>query len=140
MAEAIGGEARRCGVSLEALGGVQLALAQLDAGRALLYGAQPGIPDAAAIFRTWEAASAALGGPDGSAARAAGWPFSLRSGGGGRLRASAAHLEAAAQLASLPAEDKPTAARWITVALAPDPQALQKRLAELPSIRDLDEA
>jgi hypothetical protein len=140
LAEAIAGEARRCGVGLEALGAVQNALAQLDASRALLYGAQPGLPDAPAVFRAWEAASASLEGPAASAARAAGWPFSLRSGGGGRLRASAAHLDASAQLAALPAEDKPAAARWITVALAPDSVALQKRLAELPSIRDLDDA
>jgi hypothetical protein len=79
-------------------------------------------------------------GPVAAAARSAGWPTSLRTGGGGKLRASAAHLDAAAQVAALPAEDRPVAARWITVALAPDPAALQKRLAELPKIRDLEDA
>jgi hypothetical protein len=56
------------------------------------------------------------------------------------MRASAAHLDAAAQVASVPQEDKANAARWITVALAPDLAGLQKRLAELPRIRDLDDA
>ena len=56
------------------------------------------------------------------------------------MRASAAHLDAATQLASVAQEDKAIAARWITVALAPDLAGLQKRLLELPRIRDLDDA
>ena len=72
--------------------------------------------------------------------RRAGWPSSLRPGNAGRLRASALHLDAAAQLAALPPSDKPTAARWVAVALAADATALQQRLSALPSIRDLDDA
>ncbi|HYS08166.1 MAG TPA: hypothetical protein VEP66_05460 [Myxococcales bacterium] len=140
LADGLAGEARRCGVGLDGpLKAVQAAISQLDASRAQLYGPEPDLPDAAAVFRAWDAAGAALEGLAASAARSNGWPLSLRSGAGARLRASA-HLDAAAQLSSIPAEDKPTAARWITVALAPDAAALQKRLAGLPSIRSLDDA
>src|SRR5439155_983600 len=47
-------EARRCGVALDpVLRGVQSALGQLDAARALLYGKDASIPDAPAVFRSW---------------------------------------------------------------------------------------
>ncbi len=138
-AQAISSEARRCGVSLEPqLRAVQAALSQLDASRALLYGGEPGLPDAAAAVRAWESAASSLEGAAAAAARSAGWPASLRAGG--KMRASAAHLDAVAQLASVAQEDKAVAARWITVALAPDLAGLQKRLLELPPIRDLDDA
>ena len=134
-------EARRCGVALDpALRGVQSALGQLDAARALLYGKDVGIPDAPGVFRSWEAATAAMEGAIATSARRAGWPSSLRPGNAGRLRASALHLDAAAQLAALPPADKPTAARWVAVALATDATALQQRLSALPAIRDLDDA
>ena len=134
-------EARRCGVALDpVLRGVQSALGQLDAARAFLYGRDASIPDAPAVFRSWEAATAAMEGPIATSARRAGWPSSLRPGNAGRLRASALHLDAAAQLAALPPSDKPTAARWVAVALATDATSLQQRLSALPAIRDLDDA
>jgi len=140
LADAMVVEAKRCGVALERpLKAVQTALAQLDDSRAQLYGEQPDLPDAQAVLRAWDAASALLDGPAAAAARSAGWPFSLRTGNGAKLRASA-HLDAAAQLSSLSGGDKMVAARWIAVALAPDTAAQHKRLAELPSIQSLDDA
>src|SRR5439155_223184 len=79
-------EARRCGVALDpVLRGVQSALGQLDAARALLYGKDASIPDAPAVFRSWEAATTAMEGPIATAARRAGWPSSLRPGNAARL-------------------------------------------------------
>ncbi|HYY53374.1 MAG TPA: hypothetical protein VE755_10905 [Myxococcales bacterium] len=141
FAASMSSEAKRCGVGLDpVLRGVQSAIGQLDAARALLYGADASIPDAAAVLRAWETATAAMEGPVTVSARHAGWPSSLRAGNAGRLRASAIHLDAMAQLASLPASDKPAAARWVALALAPDAAALQQRLSALPAIRDLDDA
>ena len=141
LAESMSAEARRCGVALdESLRAVQTALAQLDGARALLYGAEPDVPDAAAVLRTWEAAGATLKDDVAASARAAGWPSSLRVGSAGRLRSAALHLDAAGQAAALPPDDRRIAARWITVALAPDPTALGQRLSALPPIRDLGDA
>jgi hypothetical protein len=141
FAEGISAEARRCGVPLDApLRAAQSAVLQLDAARSLLYGPEPDLPDAAAVLRAWESATSAMEGAVALAARGAGWPSSLRPGSAGRLRASAIHLEAVAQLAALPAEDKPIAARWLALALAPDASALEQRLSALPKIRDLDDA
>src|SRR3989454_420200 len=134
-------EARRCGVALdESLRSVQTALAQLDGARALLYGAEPDVPDAAAVLRTWEAAGATLKDAVAASAQAAGWPSSLSVGSAGRLRSAALHLDAAGQAAALPPDDRRIAARWIAVALAPDPTALGQRLSALPPIRDLGDA
>src|SRR5438445_517643 len=141
LAESMSAEARRCGVALdESLRAVQTALAQLDGARALLYGAEPDVPDAAAVLRTWEAAGATLKDDVAASARAAGWPSSLRVGSAGRLRSAALHLDAAGQAAALPPDDRRIAARWIAVALAPDPTALGQRLSALPPIRDLGDA
>src|SRR5207249_6707499 len=116
FAASMSAEAKRCGVALDpALRGVQSALAQLDAARALLYGKDASIPDAAAVFRSWEAATAAMEGPIATSARRAGWPSSLRPGNAGRMRTTALHLDAAAQLAALTPSDKPTAARRVAV-------------------------
>jgi len=141
LAESMSAEARRCGVALdESLRSVQTALAQLDGARALLYGAEPDVPDAAGVLRTWEAAGATLKDAVAASAQAAGWPSSLRVGSAGRLRSAALHLDAAGQAAALPPDDRRIAARWIAVALAPDPTALGQRLSALPPIRDLGDA
>src|SRR4029077_16514199 len=64
LADAMVVEAKRCGVALERpLKAVQTALAQLDDSRAQLYGEQPDLPDAQAVLRAWDAASALLDGP-----------------------------------------------------------------------------
>jgi hypothetical protein len=140
-ADAIAAEASRCGVALDApLQKAQGALAQLDAARARLYSAEPDVPDAATVLKSWEAASAAMDGAVASAARGAGWPASLRLASAGRLRVSALHLDASAQLASLPPEDRRIAAKWTAVALAQDPALLPQRISALPAIRDLDDA
>ena len=141
LADALGAEAKRCGVALDpALQATQTAIARLDAARALLYAEAPDLPDAAAILRAWDSAASAMDSATAAAARGAGWPTSLRTGAAGKLRASALHLDAAAQVSSLPPPDKQIAARWITVALAPDTAALQKRLSGLPPIQDLEDA
>jgi hypothetical protein len=135
-------EANRCGVALEpSLRPALAALAQLDRARAQLYAEDPALPDAAAVLRTWESAWAAMEGLGvQAAARAAGWPASLRGGPAGRLRTAAAHLEVAAQVAALAPEDKAIAVRWIGLALAGDSTLQQRRLAALPPIRDLADA
>jgi len=46
----------------------------------------------------------------------------------------------AAQLAALAAEDKPIAAQWVALAMAPGRAALDRRKAALPRIRDLADA
>src|SRR3989454_645718 len=107
LAESMSAEARRCGVALdESLRSVQTALAQLDGARALLYGAEPDVPDAAGVLRTWEAAGATLKDAVAASAQAAGWPSSLRVGSAGRLRSAALHLDAAGQAAALPPDDR----------------------------------
>jgi len=141
LADSLTAEAKRCGVPLEKpLRAVQTAIAQLDAARSLLYGAEPDLPDAVPVLQAWESATASMEGMVAAVARAAGWPASLRPGASGRLRASAMHLDAIVQLGSLNAEDRRLAARWLAVALAPDAAALEQRLAGLPPIRDLDDA
>ncbi|MGZ6125067.1 MAG: hypothetical protein ACXWLR_08910, partial [Myxococcales bacterium] len=140
-AEAMIAEARRCGVPLDAaLRPALAALAGLAGARWLLYGEDPTLPDAKAVLREWESATAAMEGAVAVSAREAGWPSSLRPGSAGRLRAAAAHLDAVAQVASLPAQEKPIAARWIGLALAGDPATQKQRLLSLPAIRDLDDA
>ncbi len=134
-------EAKRCGVFLEpALRPAVGALAQLDRARLALYGDDPTVPDAAAVRTTWESASSAMEGVVSAAAREAGWPASLRPSSAGKLRVAALHLDVASQVASLPAEDKPIAARFIGLALASDRATLTRRLSMLPAIRDLDDA
>ena len=140
-AEGLIAEANRCGVALEpSLRPALAALGQLDRARALLYGEDPALPDAHAVLRAWDSAWAEMTSGVQGPARAAGWPASLRSGPAGRLRTAAAHLEVVAQADSLPAEDKPIAARWIGLALASDRALQERRLASLPPIRDLLDA
>jgi hypothetical protein len=140
-AEAMIAEAKRCGVDLKpGLRSALAALAQLDRARAVLYRDDPALPDAAAVRDAWETASSRMEGVVASAAREAGWPASLRPGSAGRLRAAAIHIDAVAQVASLEAEDRGIAARFVGLALASDPATLQRRLSALPPIRDLDDA
>jgi hypothetical protein len=142
MADALAAEGARCAVPYEAaLRPVLSALASLESARMRFYGAEkPDLPEAAAVQRAWESAAAAVEKvPLGvRAARAAGWPASLRPKG--RLRWSAAHLDLASQVAALPPEDKPAAAQWIALALSSDRAALDRRIAALPRIRDLADA
>ena len=144
LADGLAAEAKRCGVPLEpALLAVQGALEQLDSARARFYaGEKPELPDAGAVIRSWESAGVALEELPVAvgAARAVGWPLLLRPRQATRLRLSALHLDLAGQVAALPSEDKPVAAQWIALALAPDPEALDRRLAGLPRIRDLADA
>lgn len=137
-------EGRRCGVALDpAVSAVESALAQLDAVRAAFYDAEvPRVPDATLSLGAWEAASAALQQvPAASAAaRAAGWPLSLRIAAAGSLRSAALHLDLAAQANALEAQDRDAAARFIALATAPDAAAMARRTAELPRIRDLQDA
>jgi len=144
LADDLASESNRCGVPMgPALLAVLGAIEQLDAARAALYaGERPQLPDAAAVLRSWESATAALDALPvaAAAARGAGWPASLRPRSAGRLPASAANLDLAAQLAGLPAEDKPIAAQWVALAMAPDRAALDRRKAALPRIRDLADA
>jgi len=144
LAEDLAAESNRCGVPMApALFSVLGAIEQLDAARAALYaGERPQLPDAPAVLRAWESAAAALDAVPvaAAAARGAGWPASLRPRSAGRFRASALHLDLAAQVAGLPAEDKPIAAQWIALAMVPDRGALDRRKATLPRIRDLVDA
>jgi hypothetical protein len=141
LAEEASVEARRCGVPLEpSLRAVLTALEQLDNARALLYAADPDLPDADAVLRSWDTATTAIEAQSAmtAAARSARWPASLRYGS--RLRASALHLELASQLGALSPEDKRVAARWVALAMARDPSALERRSAVLLPIRDLADA
>ena len=144
LADELAAESHRCGVPAgPALLAVLGALEQLDGARATLYaGETPQLPDAPAVLLSWEAATAALDALPvaAAAARGGGWPASLRPRSAGRLRASALNLDLAAQLAALPSEDKPTAAQWVALAMAPDRAALDRRKAALPRIRDLSDA
>ena len=144
LADDLAVESNRCGVPLApALFAVLGAIEQLDAARAALYaGETPQLPDAPAVLRSWESATGALDAVPVAAAvaRAAGWPASLRPRSAGRLRASALQLDLAAQVAGLPADDKPVAAQWIALALVPDRGALDRRKSALPRIRDLVDA
>ena len=128
---ALAAEGKRCGVQLQpAVAAVENALAQLDGARAAFYaGEQPELPDAAQVLRSWKIAAEALEGLPHER-----WP-GLR-----RLRSAGLHLDLANQAASLPADDKPLAARWIALALAPDDETLARRTAALPAIRDLADA
>jgi hypothetical protein len=144
LADGLASEAKRCAVPLEpGLVAVQAALEQLDGARAKFYaGEKPELPDAGAALQAWEAAASALESQPlaVAAAKAAGFPASLRPRSAGRLRLGAIHLELAAQVAALPPEDGPIAAQWIALAMAQDEAALEKRVAALPRIRDLAEA
>src|SRR2546423_7613490 len=144
LADDLAVESNRCGVPMApALLAVLGAIEQLDAARATLYaGETPNLPDAPAVLRSWESATAALDALPvaAAAARGAGWPASLRPRSAGRLRVSALHLDLAAQIAGLPAEDKPIAAQWLALAMVPDRSALDRRKAALPRIRDLSDA
>jgi hypothetical protein len=143
LAESLSSEARRCGISLKApLGAVVVAVDQLDSARLHFYGgAAAELPDAPAALRAFEAVAAAFETQPlvAEVAREAGWPQSLRHPSS-RLHWSALHLELAAQAALLPAVDRALAAPWITIALAPDAAALDRRAATLPRIRDLADA
>ncbi|HZR10100.1 MAG TPA: hypothetical protein VFA79_16065, partial [Myxococcales bacterium] len=140
-AEAMIAEANRCGVPLAgSLRPALDALARLDGARALLYADDPRLPDVAAVLHAWDSATAAMDGVVSASARAAGWPSALRAGSAGKLAVAAVHLDAAAQLASLPEEDRGSAARWIGLALAGDPAVQKRRLMSLPPMRDLDDA
>ncbi|HET9751384.1 MAG TPA: hypothetical protein VFP52_00420, partial [Myxococcales bacterium] len=136
MADALSAEATRCHVQLApALSAVLSALAQLDGARARFYARQgQEVPDAAALLRAWDSATASLEAMPAlqSEARAAGWPASLKPRSAGRLRLAAAHLDLWSQIAAVGADDKPAAARWAALALAPDPAALEARAAALP--------
>jgi hypothetical protein len=118
------------------------ALAVLDFARAHLYAGAPELPDATTVRDAWDLANASIEAVPAisAAARAAGWPSSLRFGSSGRLRSAALALDLSGQLASLSAADKQVAARWVTVALAPDPAALEKRIAAVPPVRDFADA
>ena len=144
LADEIAAESNRCAVPMgPALLAVLGAVEQLDAARATFYsGERPQLPDAPAVLRWWESATAALDALPVAAAvaRGAGWPASLRPRSAGRLRVSGLHLDLAAQLGALPAEDKPIAAQWVALAMAPDRGALDRRKAALPRIRDLADA
>ena len=143
MADEITAQGRRCGVQLEQpLHAALSAIAVLDFARAHLYAGEPELPDAATVRDAWDLAGNAFQQLPAlaAAAGAAGWPSSLRPGSSGRLRASALALDLAAQVAQLPASDKPIAARWIAVALAQTPPALEKRIAQLPPVKDVDDA
>ena len=144
LGDALVSEASRCGVAMgPMLSAVQTALDELDRARLRLYASdQAELPDAAAVHKAWDAAAAAIEAVPfaSAAARAAGWPSSLRVLSAGKLHVAALHLEAAAQLAALPEEDKPIAAQWIALALGRDASALDKRAALLPRLRDLADA
>src|SRR3989442_6269426 len=144
LADGIAAESNRCAAPMgPALLAVLGAVEQLDAARATFYaGERPQLPDAPAVLRSWESATAALDALPfaGAAARGAGWPASLRPRSAGRLRVSALHLDLAAQLAALAAEDKPIAAQWVALAMAPGRAALDRRKVALPRIRDLADA
>jgi hypothetical protein len=140
-AERLSADARRCGVAIEpALNAALDALDKVDRARALFYSGE--LPDAPAVLRAFRTATEALEAraPSADAAREAGWPASLAIRGAGRLRSAALHLELIAQAANLPREDRALAARWMALALAPDAAALEKRVAALPAIKDLDDA
>lgn len=132
-------EARRCGVQLEPIvNGVESSLAQLDAARAAFYdGPLPHLPDASAVVKAWQSASAAIDELPVAvaAARAAG-----RSPELGRLRHAALHLDLGLQVSGLSSDDQDLAARWIALAAAPDADALEQRAAQLPPIKDLHDA
>jgi hypothetical protein len=131
LGAALGAEGKRCGVPLgPAVAAVESALAQLDSARASYYaGERPELPDAAQVVRAWSLAGNALDGLPHAR-----WP-GLR-----RLHGAALHLELALQAAVFPAEDQELAAQWIALALAPDDEALARRSAALPRIRDLADA
>jgi hypothetical protein len=144
LADDLAAESSRCGApAAPALFAVLGAIEQLDAARATLYAAEsPQLPDAPAVLRAWESATEAIDAIPlaAASARQAGWPAALRPRSAGRLRASALQLDLAAQLAAVPAEDKPIAAQWLALATAPDRSALERRKAALPRIRDLADA
>lgn len=144
LGEALATEARRCGVPLaKTFAAVEHALDKLDAARAQLYAFDPPqLPEVKLVVLAWTAAAEALDlqPAAAAAARAAGWPATLRWSRGRTLRTSALQLELAEQAAALPAQDKLLAARWIALALAPDAAAVDRRAAALPRIRDLADA
>src|SRR4051812_3599183 len=144
LATGLSAEAKRCGVPLQtALGGVLEALAQLDAARARFYATDPPqLPDAAALQKAWESAATAVETSPAAQpeARAAGWPFSLRLRAAGKLRRAGEHVALWSQIAQLPPEDQAVAMRWMALALAADPAALEARAAALPPIRDVADA
>ena len=144
LGEAMAAEANRCGVPLtRTFAAVEHALDRLDGARAQLYAAEPPrLPEVKPVVLAWTAASEALDllPVAAAAARAAGWPATLRWGQGRALRSAALQLELAGQAASLAPDDKPLAARWIALALAPDAAAVDRRAAALPRIRDLADA
>src|SRR5207244_8569111 len=124
LADEASAEAKRCGGPLEpALRAVLSALEQLETSRAQVYAGEPDLPDADAVLRSWDAATAALEAQPAAAAAARGarWPASLRFGS--RLRSAALHLELVAQLAARFPEAKPPARRWVARALARSPPA-----------------
>lgn len=141
LGEGLSAEANRCGVALgPAFAAVERALERLDGARVQLYGGQ--LPEVKPVVLAWTAAAEALDllPPAAAAARAAGWPATLRFGPGRKLRTAALQLELVSQAAALPAADKPLAARWIALALAPGAAAVDSRAAALPRIRDLNDA
>jgi hypothetical protein len=124
-------EGKRCGVPLQpAVMATESALAQLDTARASFYaGERPELPDATQVLHAWRAVDDALEGLPHAR-----WP-GLR-----RLHSAVSHLNLALQASALSGEDKELAALWIALALAPDDEALSRRSAALPRIRDLADA
>ena len=143
LASDFAGEAARCSVPLDpVMPAVEKALAELDAARAKLYAAaQPQLPDPLPAVRAWDAASTLIDElPEAAqAARAQGWPASLRKPSA-KLHQTVLTLALAAQAAALPPADASLAAQWIAVAQAPDSAALERRIQALPPVRDLPEA
>ncbi|MFL5458560.1 MAG: hypothetical protein ACJ78X_19350 [Myxococcales bacterium] len=138
-------EARRCGAPIDSfVGSVADALSSLDSARARLYAkGVPPLPDAKAVFRAWDQTADAIAHEPvaANAARAMGWPSTLRGARpGSRLATSALNLELVEQIATVPAEDQATAALWVALALSPDQAALDRNVAALPPIRDLADA
>ena len=144
LAEDMSAEARRCGAPIDPfVSSVTAALGSLDSARSRLYSkGVPPLPDARAVFSAWEHATEAIDADPlaSSAARAMGWPASVRGRSGARLAKSALHLELLDQLSSLSPDDQAIAALWVALAMSPDDAAVARNTAALPPIRDLADA
>lgn len=135
-------EAKRCGVQIEpVVDGVIAALVQLENARAAFYASpDPHLPDAAAVGKAFRDAGAAIDAlpAAAAAARMSRWSSALNMDG--PLRTAMLHLHLALQASAVPAESRDAAARWIALATAPDADAVERRSAALPRIRDLKDA
>jgi hypothetical protein len=144
LADEMSAEARRCGAPIDPfVTSVTSALLSLDSARGRLYSrGVPPLPDAKSVFRSWEHATEVIDGDPlaSAAARAMGWPPSLRVRAGARLAKSAMHLELLEQLASLSPDDQATSALWVALAMSPDDAAVARNALALPPIRDLADA